>query len=205
MKREDLMREIAESGYNIGYAAKKHFATFDVADKAPGWITVMTLAVGIFALVLHQLEDHLVGATVLVIGAASLYINGYVDIREKYERAGVRLTQIFTELRALYFNAKGRASDESVEDLETQYLTLLKDSQEVGISKQIFLSDWFAHYKFFWQAQTCWVDEQIHFKFWRDKVPLSASVTLALVLIAALYDAVVWLIPVVQTHFCGAP
>ena len=199
------MREIAECGYNAGYAAKKHFATFDVADKAPGWVTVLTLAVGIFALVLPQLEDHLVGATIVVIGVASLYLNGYVDIRDKYERAGVRLTQIFTELRALYLTAKGRAPDDSVDDLETQYRALLKDSQEVGISKQIFLSDWFAHYKFFWQAQTGWIDEQLHFKFWRDKVPLSASVAGAVVLIAVGYEAAIWVIALVHAHFCGAP
>ena len=36
MKKDLFLREIAESGYNIGYAAKKQFATYDIVEKAPG-------------------------------------------------------------------------------------------------------------------------------------------------------------------------
>jgi hypothetical protein len=36
-----------------------------------------------------------------------------------------------------------------------------------------------THYKFFWQHQIEWIDEQKQFTFWRDKVPLSLSLTLA--------------------------
>ncbi len=39
----------------------------------------------------------------------------------------------------------------------------------VGLSKQILFSDWYAHYKFFWQHQIEWVDEQKKFNFFRDK------------------------------------
>ena len=202
MKRDHLMKEIAETGYNVGYAAKKHLATFDIADKAPGWVTLLTLTIGIFALVISKLEDHLVGATVLVIGVVSLYINTYVDIRGTYERAGVRLTQIFTELRALYNEAKGRDPDAAVDDLKERFVILQNESQVIGISKQIFMSDWYAHYKFFWQAQTGWLDEQLHFSFWRDKVPLSASVTGAILLIVAAYETVTTLLAIAQAHFC---
>ncbi len=34
MKKEALLRLIAESGYNIGYAAKKHLATYDIVEDA---------------------------------------------------------------------------------------------------------------------------------------------------------------------------
>jgi len=36
MKKDLFLKEVAESGYNIGYAAKKHFATYDIVEKAPG-------------------------------------------------------------------------------------------------------------------------------------------------------------------------
>jgi hypothetical protein len=44
---------------------------------------------------------------------------------------------------------------------------------EVCISRQILFSDWYAHYKFFWQHQIEWLNEQKHFSLLRDKVPLS--------------------------------
>ena len=42
-----------------------------------------------------------------------------------------------------------------------------------ALAMQILFSDWYAHYKFFWQYQIDWVDEQKKFKLFRDKLPLS--------------------------------
>ncbi|MEC6126925.1 MULTISPECIES: hypothetical protein [Acinetobacter] len=41
------------------------------------------------------------------------------------------------------------------------------------MSKQILFSNWYAHYKFFWEHQISWMDEQLKFRFIRDKIPLS--------------------------------
>ena len=60
------------------------------------------------------------------------------------------------------------------------------------MSKQILFSDWYAHYKFFWQHQIEWVDEQKKFDFFRDKVPLSLYVFIAaliLMVIGFIYKA----------------
>jgi hypothetical protein len=51
-------------------------------------------------------------------------------------------------------------------------------------SKQILFSDGYAHYKFFWQHQIEWIDEQKRFTFWRDKMPLSLSLTLVAAVLA---------------------
>jgi hypothetical protein len=72
-----------------------------------------------------------------------------------------------------------------VDDLEAEYRTLLAEAEKVWMHKHIFLSDWYAHYKIFWQAQIDWVDEQLHFRFWRDKVPLTATVAAVLLLVGA--------------------
>lgn len=175
MNRDLLQKELAQTGYNVGYAAKKHLATFDIVEKAPGWITLLTLAIGIFALVVPTLEHHLVGAAVLVVGVASLYFNTYLDIRGKYEEAGKQLTTIFTDLRALYYEVQSRPAASALDDLEVKYRVLLSESQKINISRQIFMSDWYAHYKFFWQAQIDWMDEQLHFRLLRDKIPLTAT------------------------------
>lgn len=201
MKKDLFLKELAQSGYNIGYAAKKHLATFDIVEKAPGWITLATLAIGIFALVLPSLEHHLIAALVIVVGVASMYFGFYQDSRGGYERTGSRLTTLFTELRMLYAEAQSLDDNADLEGLKTRYRAILEESQRIGISKQIFLSDWYAHYKFFWQAQTGWLDEQLHFEFWRDKVPLSATVVACVMVIVGLFAAVSALV----IHFGACP
>ena len=38
MNKAELLKCIAETGYNVGFGAKKHFATYDLLEKMPGWI-----------------------------------------------------------------------------------------------------------------------------------------------------------------------
>lgn len=187
MNRDLLLKEIAPDRLQRRLCRKNHLATFDVVEKAPGWLTLATLAIGVFALVTPSLADNLVGVTVLVVGIASLYFNSYIEVRSRYETVGVRLTVLFTELRTIYYAVQSRAAAVPLDDLEARYRAVLSDSQQAGISRQIFLSDRYAHYKFFRQAQTGWLDDQLHFGCWRDKVPLTA--TLSVVAIGALIAA----------------
>lgn len=184
MKREYLLKDIAQTGYNIGYAAKKHLATFDIVEKAPGWISIFSFAFGVLAFVVPAFKDDLLAAFLLVVAYAVFYFNSYQDQRGKYAEVGSRLTTLFTKLRAIYYEVQSRGDHEDLDELAREYRAILDESQVIGISKQIFLSDWYAHYKFFWQAQTGWLDEQLHFSFWRDKVPLSATVSVLVALVA---------------------
>ena len=36
MKRDDLLKCIAETGYNVGFGAKKNLATYDLVEKRGG-------------------------------------------------------------------------------------------------------------------------------------------------------------------------
>lgn len=184
MNKELLLKDIAESGYNIGYAAKKHLATYDIVEKAPGWISILSFAFGVLALVIPQLSNNILAAFLLIIAYAVFYFNSYQDVRHEYSRVGSRLTTIFTTLRSLLYETKSRDESASFDDIEARYRELLNESQAIGISKQIFLSDWYAHYKFFWQAERSWLKEHRPFTFWRDKVPLSATLTGIAVIVA---------------------
>ena len=177
MNKELLLRDIAESGYNIGYAAKKHLATYDIVEKAPGWISILSFAFGVLALVVPQLNNNILAAFLLIVAYAVFYFNSYQDGRLEYSKVGSRLTTIFTTLRSLLYEAKSRDESANFDDIESRYRELLDESQSIGISKQIFLSDWYAHYKFFWQAERSWLEEYRPFTFWRDKIPLSATLT----------------------------
>jgi hypothetical protein len=74
---------------------------------------------------------------------------------------------------------------------------LLKQVQDIrsrvlskSVSKQIFLSDWYAHYKFFWIAQIDWIHEIRPFKFWRDKIPLTAYIAIFFLVCSACWYGV---------------
>ncbi len=181
MTKDGLLKMIAESGYNVGYAAKKHLATFDIVEKVPGWLALLSITAGIGALFIPELEQKFVSATFLILGVASLFINFYMQDKEKYAKAGDNLTGKFHELRALYQHVKAEPDTADMSAFAATHDRIQVEALSFGIPKQIFLSDWYAHYKFYWQAQTGWMDEQLHFKFWRDKMPLGLIVCLAVV------------------------
>ncbi|MDL5364700.1 SLATT domain-containing protein [Xanthomonas sp. NCPPB 2654] len=199
MNKNLLLKDIAESGYNIGYAAKKHLATYDIVEKAPGWISILSFAFGVLALVVPQLNNSILAAFLLIVAYAVFYFNSYQDGRLEYSRVGSRLTTIFTTLRSLLYETKSRDDAANFDDLEARYRELLNESQSIGISKQIFLSDWYAHYKFFWQAERCWLEEYRPFTFWRDKVPLSATIAGVVLLIVVVCGVAYW----ISKGFCA--
>lgn len=185
MDRASLLIKIADTAYNVGFGAKKHFATYDIVEKAPGWIGFLSLAVGVFALFVDTLATKHISAFLIVLGISSLLINTYSDTKQKYDETGKRLTVLFNNLKELYLAVKASSKTEFEEEINA----LNRIEEEFcanSISKQILFSDWYAHYKFFWQHQIDWVDEQKHFKFWRDKLPLSFTATLAVSLIFTL-------------------
>ena len=172
MDKQDFLKQITDTAYNVGFGAKKHFATFDIVDKAPGWIGFILMAIGILALFIDVLSKKEMSSFLIILGVIGLYINFYNETKNQYAEKGTELTKLFNELKTLYFKVKGSSQSvfedeqKSFSDIDTRYYANC-------LHKQIFLSDWYAHYKFFWQHQIDWVNEQKQFKFWRDKVPLS--------------------------------
>ncbi|MDP2992634.1 MAG: SLATT domain-containing protein [Deltaproteobacteria bacterium] len=190
MRKEDLLKQIADTAYNVGFGAKKHFATYDIVEKAPGWIGFVSMGIGVFALFIEVLATKHMAAILIVLGISGLLINLYNETKQTYEQKGVFLTKLFNELKSLYFSVK--ALDKSDFTEEAEKLSEIESRYYSNcISKQILFSDWYAHYKFFWQHQIDWVEEQKHFKFWRDKVPLSFVLVVSTVLVA-LIALVVW-------------
>lgn len=184
MNKDDLLKHIAETAYNVGFGAKKHFATYDIVIKTPGLISFISLAFGIYALVIDSLNTKLISATLIVLGVVGLYISFYDSKKESYAENGVKLTNLFNELKRLYGLVKGSISPTTehiakLEDIEQKYT-------QISNSQQILFGNWYAHYKFFWEQQTEWIDEQKKFSFWRDKIPLSFSLLIFAILIITL-------------------
>jgi hypothetical protein len=187
MTKPDLLKHIADTAYNVGFGAKKHFATYDITDKVPAVIGFASTAIGIFSLFVDWLATKFFSAAFIVLGVLGISIALYDHKKDKYAEVGQKLTQIFNKLKALYFNVKA-ASDSELPELERQLASIEEEYAKTGISDQILFSGWFAHYKFFWEHQIDWIDEQKHFTLFRDKLPLSftfsAGVTMAAVIVA---------------------
>jgi hypothetical protein len=179
MDKAGLLRTIAETGYNVGFGAKKTFATFDIVEKGPGWIGFVSLAVGVYALYVDALAAKFPSATLVVAGIGALYISFYRS--GEYEKAGNEQIRLFHRLRDLYREVESGAD---VTASRAKLAQIEGEFYAVTISKQIFLSDWYAHYKFFAQSQIGWMDEQLHFQWWKDKIPLSAKVVIVAAVLA---------------------
>nr|WP_034339055.1 SLATT domain-containing protein [Herbaspirillum sp. B39] len=184
MKKPQLLKSIADTGYNVGFGSRKHWATYDIVDKIPGLIGFLSTATGIFSLVYEKLSEKDLSAAILVFGLVALYITFYEPNKSKYEQAANKLTTLYNSLRDLYRTVQSHPNDE-VDQFVDQLHDIEREYYSTTISKQILFSDWYAHYKFFWQYQIDWVDEQKQFKFFRDKLPLSFMfwVVLAVLLI----------------------
>lgn len=178
MNKEDLLKNIAEKSYDVGFGAKKHFATYDIVNKAPGIIGFLSMVFGVFSLIIKTPSSETASAVLIILGIVSLYIGFYNHKKTSYEKVGKHLTQLFNELKTLYFDTKNLDENSDLSNQRRRLDEIENRYQENSVSEQILFSNWYAHYKFFWELQIGWLDEQLHFKFWKDKLPLSLSISM---------------------------
>lgn len=186
MQKEVLLKLIAETAYNVGYGAKKHFATYDIIEKIPGWVTFISCVGAILALFVPSFEAKWVSATFIIISVGAGSILLYDRDKLKYAEVGNALTQRFHELRILYHEVKVLPDSSDLLVHAERHNSIQASALKTNVAKQIFLSDWYAHYKFFWQQQTGWLDEQLKFNLLRDKLPLSFSIVIVLALLGVI-------------------
>lgn len=186
MKKEELLKSIAINGYNVGFGAKKNFASHDIVLKLPSWIGFITLAIGILQLGYNNLGTNKeLSALLIIISFAALYINIYNSSSDKFESEGVRLTKIFNQLRDLYYIVKVDTKSD-FESEKKRMDEIMLEFYSNTISKQVFLSQWYAHFKFFYEMQIDWIDEQLKFRFFKDKLPNSLKSLLLVIVVILL-------------------
>ena len=185
MTKQDLLKRIADTAYNVGFGAKKHFSTYDMTAKIPGFIGFISTGFGVFGLVFDILTAKALSAAFIVLGIMGICITLYDHKKEKYADAGTKLTNLFNRLKTLYFDVKATSKPDLLE-FEQELEAIENEYSKAGISDQMLFSGWLAHYKFFWEHQIDWIDEQKHFRFFRDKVPLSFTVSATLAIAVVL-------------------
>ena len=185
MTKEDLLKQIAESAYNIGFGAKKSFATFDIVDKIPGILNFCVLAIGILALVIDELNIKIVSASLIIFGVIGIYISKYDDKKDEYAILGSEIKKLFNELKSLYHSVKAKSDDTNFDEDISKMKEIEDKFYLITIPKQILFSDWYAHYKFFWQWATHikLLESKLKLTFWENKIPLSFLVFIGVVLL----------------------
>jgi len=179
MNKQNLLKCITDKAYDVGIGAKKHFASYDLLEKTPGFIGFITMAAGVFGLVIDKLAAKEINAFFIILGTITLYCSMYDSKKMEYCKAGQDITIIFNELKSLYFTVRNLPDNANVDEYEVKFNEISSRFYPLCISKQVFLSNWYAHYKFFWEHQIDWIDEDKKFSFLRDKLPLSFSLTIA--------------------------
>lgn len=186
MNKEKFQRNIAETAYNVGFGAKKHFATYDIILKAPGLISFTSFAFGVYALIYDDLNIKAISATFIILGVSGLYIALNEPRRDQYAESGKELTNLFNDLKRLYYEVSG---DQPITQKHRDELTRIeKIYTEISCPHQMLFSNWYAHYKFFWEQQTQWINEQLNFRLLRDKIPLSFSFVIVIVASSILFN-----------------
>lgn len=183
MKKELFLNSLAEHGYNVLFGSKKHFSTYDIVGKIPSGIALITLLIGIWQLYAPSFYySKEISLVIILVSVVALQINHYGAEKEKYMKVGIRLTEIHNDLKTLYYEVKGSTESEVTIENQEKLKSLLNDYYDISISKQIAFSDWYAHYKFFHQAQHEWIDEVKGFT-WKDKFPMSLRICAILLII----------------------
>ena len=194
MDKDRLLKTIAEKGYDVAFGVKKTFATYDIVGKGPGWVGLISSAVGIFALIYDPLSAKVPSAILLVAGIASLYLSFYRA--EEYEKAANKLLSQYNRLKSLYRSVQ---SGNDLTAAKVEFDTIDGEYYSTAIGRQVFLSGWYAHYKLFAETQIDWMDEQLHFT-WKDKWPVSARITILVLAFSIVVGAGWW---IVKARVCG--
>lgn len=201
MNKKQFKKEIAENAYNVGFGAKKHFASYDILTKIPNWISFIGLSIGIIQIAYAEFPNQKeISVTLIIVSIAGFYINFSSKEINKYKKSGEKLTQIYNKLRQLYLTVEA-SENEKFKNEKKELETLLKSYYEVSITKQIFLSQWYAHFKFFYEFQIDWLDKELNFKFWKDKFPNSLKWIIYVILFIILVYITINTIPDIYEYF----
>lgn len=173
MKKNQFKKLLAENGYNVGFGAKKHFSTYDIVVKIPNLISIATLIVGIVQIYSPNFKyNKEVSILLIIMAVIALYIDQYKIKIDEYDIAGRKLTEYYNKLKELYYKVDSMNDDDDFSYENEMMNNTLSDFYKVSLTKQIMFSNWYAHYKFFFEMQHEWIDYEKHFT-WKDKFPLS--------------------------------
>ena len=152
--------------------------------KTPGRIAFLTIVAGILGLGWAELTARWVSVAVLIFGVANIYIRKFTTDIDSYKKRGVSNTDQWNKLNNLYLRVKVMDENADFSQVLTEYEAIEKEFNDGSEPDQIIFSNWYAHFKLFCEKDVSWMDEQLHFGLWRDKIPETAKVFIYLAILA---------------------
>ncbi len=176
--KQDLLKKIAKKGYDIGYAANLNFATYDIVTKLPGRIAFLSIVAGILGLGWSEFMPKPISVVILIMGVASIYIERFTPDIDSYRNRGIKNTAQLNQLKNLYTEVKNLEDNSDFHSINERYVAIENEFNVGSEPNQIMFSNWYAHFKLFCEKDVSWMDEQLHFGWWKDKIPQTAKVWL---------------------------
>lgn len=171
LNKADFLKAVASHGYDIYFGAKRHLATYDIIEKFPKSIALIGVCIGVVQLWKPNIpHNDLISVGLVLISILAYTITQYDAEKKAYNTVGKKLIRLYKDLKALYYKAKGD-QDFNYEHYQLELDRILDVYSNLGISKQIFFSNTRAHMTFFGESQIEWMNEELEFKFWKDKIP----------------------------------
>ena len=177
MDKVGLQSLVLRLAYNTGFGANKHFSTYFILTKTPGWIGLITALIGLIQLAGYSTGyEKPISITLLFLGMVIWSIAAQYQDRDEYNVIGKQLNGLFHQLMEIYLKSN-TATDDELQKLHSEVNTINQTLQDISITKQVLFSDLLAHYSFFYKADIRWLDEARVFEFWKDKVPANVKLT----------------------------
>lgn len=186
MKKETLLKLIAEKGYIISYAANLNFATYDIVTGLPPRVSYISLAVAVIGLIWTGINTCWITVPILLLSIACIYTEKYLANIEEYAKRGVANTNQWNELKRMYYQVKDSTDDSLDEEVMKRLQQIEEKFNSTAEYNQVLFANWYAHYKLFAEKDYHWMDEQLKFDFWKDKLPRSFTVILLLLLLSTI-------------------
>lgn len=188
MNKEEFLKLIGSKGYDVGFGAKKNFASFDMICKLPTWVAIISFAIAVTQLAYPEMPfQKPLSILLLIASSAIIYLELFKSKKDSYEIEGIRLTKKFNKLKELFLEAKSD-NNFNYQIYSLRYNDIMNDFYEGSITQQIFMSQWYAHYKLFFETEYQWVEDARgrKFSFFKDKMPASLSFSLGIIVIIIL-------------------
>lgn len=186
MTKETLLKLIAERGYIVSYAANLNFATYDIVTGLPPRVSYISLAVAVIGLIWNTISTCWITVPILLLSIACIYTEKYLANIDGYTKRGVANTSQWNELKRIYYQVKDSTDDSLFDGVLNRLQQIEDEFNSTAEYNQVLFANWYAHYKLFAEKDYHWMDEQLKFGFWKDKLPRSFEVILILLLFSAI-------------------
>jgi len=200
-KKEALLRSLAENGYNIGFGAKRHLKSYDILSMVPRLFSFIIICIGIIQMTNFYTKqfgkiNDCISAILIIAGIIALVADLSSENKEDYNKKGIILIMLFNELRDMYNQVKKSDENDLLVSTEKRMREIVKEASENSISNQIWFSNWWAHHSFFYETQIDWINNELQFKVWNDKIPATLKLFIFIILL--------FIIAIVGNRICSA-